>query len=60
MASEEEIKARSKAVENQWSPDKYEDKTSCKHHDHLMTTSTRTVCMLIIVELTASLISAQP
>ena len=30
LASEEEIKTRSKAVEMQWSPDKYEDKTSSK------------------------------
>ena len=28
LASEEEIKTRSKAVESHWSPDKYQDKSS--------------------------------
>ena len=30
LASEEEIRTRSQAVESRWSPDKYQDKSSSK------------------------------
>lgn len=32
LASEEEIKTRSKAIESHWSPDKYQDKSSGETH----------------------------